>query len=281
VALAFLTSMAGSIGFITAYQLDAGTQWLAVALVVALGGLGVGLVWWSRRLMPQSDASEPRPVLVPPVAEEERTAATFEEGRRSVGRRGLLGSLLAGALGAFGLGALWPVRSLGPRPAIGLRETGWADGVHLVDEAGRRIPADALDPGGILTVFPEGRDPAADDQVVLLRIEVGDLLLPAEREGWTPDGYVAYSKVCTHAGCPVGLYQNVGYLLLCPCHQATFDVARAAVPVFGPAARALPQLPLRIGDDDTLVAAGPFSGPVGPDRWRLGGEAGDEGPASA
>jgi ubiquinol-cytochrome c reductase iron-sulfur subunit len=145
--------------------------------------------------------------------------------------------------------------------------------VHLVDEAGERVGVDTLDEGGVLTVFPEGRDPRADDQVVLLRIGLEDLRLPPEREGWTPRGYLAYSKVCTHAGCPVGMYQNVGYVLLCPCHQATFDVVRAAEPIFGPAARALPQLPLRIADDDTLVAAGEFSGPVGPGRWRLGEEA--------
>ena len=272
VAGAFLVSVIGSLGFIAAYQLDAGTQWLAASLTVGLAGLGAGLTWWSRRLMPQQDETQEREVLAPPPVEEEETAATFQRGRHGVRRRGVLGGLLAAALGALGLSTLWPIRSLGPRPREGFRETGWAEGIHLVDEAGERIAVDTLDPGGMVTVFPEGRSPGADDQVALLRLEIGDLRLPRDREDWTPEGYIAYSKVCTHAGCPVGLFHNVGYVLICPCHQATFDVVRAAEPVFGPAARALPQLPLRIDADGTLMAAGEFSGPVGPGRWRLGGD---------
>lgn len=267
--LALLVSIAGSAGFIAAYQLDAGTQWLGLSLAVALAGTGAGLGWWSRRLMPHQDEEEERETLAPPPQDELDAAAAFERGRRGVHRRGLLGGLLAAALGALGLGAIWPARSLGPPPRVG-RGTGWREGVHLVDEAGERVPVDALDTGGMITVFPEGRSRNADDQVALLRMALGDLRLPRGREDWTPEGYVAYSKVCTHAGCPVGMFHNVGYVLMCPCHQATFDVLQAAEPVFGPAARALPQLPLRIGEDDTLVAAGDFSGPVGPGRWRLG-----------
>jgi ubiquinol-cytochrome c reductase iron-sulfur subunit len=272
VAAAFAVSVFASVGFIAAYQLDAGTQWLAFALAVALGGLGTGLAWWSRRLMPQGPAEEERPTLASPPEEEQRTAEAFRAGRHAIRRRGLLGGLLATAVGALGLGTLWPVRSLGPAPSASLRQTGWREGVRLVDESGAAITTATLDVGGVVTVFPEGPERAADDQVVLLRLPPGDLDLPDGRQDWTPDGYIAYSKVCTHAGCPVGLYQNVGYLLLCPCHQATFDVAQAARPVFGPAPRELPQLPLRVGEDDSLVAGGDFSGPVGPDRWRLGGQ---------
>ena len=268
VALAFGLSATASVGFIVAYQIDAGTQWLALTFGGALGGLGVGLALWSKRLMPHESVEEPRPTLVPPAEEERQAAEAFREGRRSIQRRGLLGGLLATALGALGLGALWPARSLGPRPQ-NPRRTGWREGVGVVDERGRRVGVDALTFGGVLTVFPEGREPAADDQVALLRVPIEDLSLPDGREDWTPEGYVAYSKVCTHAGCPVGLYQSVGLLLLCPCHQATFDVARGARPVFGPAPRELPQLPLRLADDGTLVAGGDFSGPVGPDHWRI------------
>lgn len=270
VVLAFLASIAGSVLFIVAYQADASTQWLGLSLVLAFAGVGAGLVWWSRRLMPQQSAEEERPTLVSPAEQERETAETFESGRRSIARRGLLGGLLAAALGALGLGAIWPVSSLGPRPAGRLQRTGWREGIHLVDEQGSRVSLGALDIGSVLTVFPEGRDPRADDQVLLLRLQPEDLQLPAGRGEFAPEGYVAFSKVCTHAGCPVGLYQNVGHFLLCPCHQATFDVVRGAEPVFGPAARALPQLPLTIGDDDTLVAADDLTGPVGPDRWRLG-----------
>ena len=273
VALALLASMGGSAGFVAAYQIDAGTQWLGFWLMVALAGIGTGLVRWSKRLMPQESVVEEREPLIPPPEEEGRTARQFERGRQSIQRRGVLGGLLATALGTFGVGAVWLFRSLGPRPATGLRSTGWAEGVALVDATGERVTVETLDEGGALTVFPEGRDPRADDQVLLLRVGLEDLRLPSGREEWTPFGYVAFSKVCTHAGCPVGLYQSVGYVLLCPCHQATFDVVRGCEPVFGPAPRALPQLPLRVDDNEALVAAGDFSGPVGPGRWRLGGDA--------
>jgi ubiquinol-cytochrome c reductase iron-sulfur subunit len=270
VALAFALSAAASAGFIVAFQVDAGTQWLAFSLAIALGALGAGLAWWSKRLMPHGSVEEPRPTLVPPVEQERQAAETFETGRRAIQRRGVLGALLAAAVGALGVGSVWPVRSLGPPPASGPRTTGWRDGIRVVDERGRRVTVNSLAFGGVLTVFPEGHGPSANDQVVLLRIPPEDLALPPGRENWTPEGYVAFSKVCTHAGCPVGLYQNVGLLLLCPCHQATFDVAQGARPVFGPAPRELPQLPLRLADDDTLLAGGDFSGPVGPDRWRVG-----------
>jgi ubiquinol-cytochrome c reductase iron-sulfur subunit len=87
------------------------------------------------------------------------------------------------------------------------------------------------------------------------------------RENWAIDGVVAYSKLCTHTGCPVGLYQAEAGLLLCPCHQSTFDVLDGARPVFGPAARALPQLPLGRNDRGELVALGDFSSPVGAEFW--------------
>lgn len=269
VALAFLISVVASGAFIVGYQIDGGTQWLGLAMGTAFGALGTGLALWSRRLMPHGAAEEPRPVLVPPEEEERDAAQTFQEGRRAIQRRGLLGGLLASALGALGLGALWPAQSLGPAPRSALRTTGWREGVHLVDERGQRVGVDTLDYGSVLTVFPEGRSPTADDQVILLRVPRENLALPAGRQDWTPEGYIAYSKVCTHAGCPVGLYQDVGLLLLCPCHQATFDVVQAARPVYGPAPRALPQLPLRLVGGQ-LVAGGDFSGPVGPDRWRVG-----------
>ena len=95
--------------------------------------------------------------------------------------------------------------------------------------------------------------------------------MPREgREDWTVENIVAYSKICTHAGCPVGLYQAELGLLLCPCHQSTFDVLEWARPVFGPAARSLPQLPLALDDDGYIIATGDFSGPVGPGFWDRG-----------
>jgi ubiquinol-cytochrome c reductase iron-sulfur subunit len=101
-----------------------------------------------------------------------------------------------------------------------------------------------------------------------MRVEPGLIVPLPGRETWTPDGYVVYSKICTHAGCPVGLYQRETQQLLCPCHQSSFDVLHHAKPVFGPAAAPLPQLPIELGADGFLRATGDFSEPVGPSFWR-------------
>ncbi|HVL53730.1 MAG TPA: Rieske (2Fe-2S) protein, partial [Vitreimonas sp.] len=81
--------------------------------------------------------------------------------------------------------------------------------------------------------------------------------------------FIAYSKICTHAGCPVGLYRAGQHTLICPCHQSEFDVLAGAVPISGPAARALPQLPIRL-EGDTFVAVGDYTEPVGPSFWNMG-----------
>jgi ubiquinol-cytochrome c reductase iron-sulfur subunit len=80
---------------------------------------------------------------------------------------------------------------------------------------------------------------------------------------------LAFSRICTHAGCPVGLYQSETHLLLCPCHQSTFNVLQSAVPTGGPATRSLPQLPLYVDSDGTLRASGGFSEPPGPGFWGM------------
>jgi quinol---cytochrome c reductase iron-sulfur subunit len=129
------------------------------------------------------------------------------------------------------------------------------------------VAAAAVPIGGLVTVFPEGAVGSADGQAVLVRVHP-ELLRPAAgRENWSPDGLIAFSKVCTHAGCPVGLYQSRTHELFCPCHQSAFNVLDSARPTLGPAARALPQLPLEIDGDGVLVARGPFPEPIGPAYW--------------
>jgi ubiquinol-cytochrome c reductase iron-sulfur subunit len=116
-------------------------------------------------------------------------------------------------------------------------------------------------------VFPEGNVGAHEASALLIRLEDGLAQLPSDRTGWTPSGNIAYSKICTHAGCPVALYRKESYQLYCPCHQSTFDVLFAARPLSGPATRALPQLPLAVDGEGYLIAQGDFSDPVGPDSW--------------
>lgn len=129
---------------------------------------------------------------------------------------------------------------------------------------GTPVSIDTLQPGSTLLVFPE--DSIADEkaQTVLVRVNEQFLRMPRERADWAPMGYLAYSRICTHAGCPVGLYQKETHLLLCPCHQSSFDVLKGAEPTGGPAARALPQVPLYVDADGTLRARGGFSTPPGP-----------------
>jgi ubiquinol-cytochrome c reductase iron-sulfur subunit len=267
--LLFLLSLAGSIIFAVAYSMAAGTQVLGLTLGIAMLALGAGMAVWSKGLMPQGPFTEERPDLEPTLEEERAAAETFFGGGRDIGRRRLLGPVFAAAASVLGIVVLWPVRSLGPRPGNTLRETGWRQGIRVVNELGQPVRADELGIGGVITAFPEGYVRSADAQTIIVRVSDAVLRLPVGRENWAPNGYLAYSKVCTHAGCPVGLYQAAAHLLICPCHQAGFDVLDAARPVFGPATRPLPQLPLGVDSEGFLVARGEFSEPVGPGFWEL------------
>jgi ubiquinol-cytochrome c reductase iron-sulfur subunit len=121
---------------------------------------------------------------------------------------------------------------------------------------------------GFLTVFPEDHTDAADAQTVLIRLAEDDQT-PGPEEA-TVDGFVAFSKVCTHAGCPVGLYQAATRELFCPCHQSVFAVLEGAEPTAGPATRPLPQLPIGLDENGFLIALGDFPEPIGPGFWNRG-----------
>ena len=175
--------------------------------------------------------------------------------------------LLAGAAGALGLAALFPIRSLGPRPGAGLKASPFSAGDHLINEQGERVRPEDVAVDGFITVFPEDNLQDANAPTLLIHTRPGQNVPRSGREDWAVDDLVAYSKICTHAGCPVGLYQAESGLLLCPCHQSTFDVGDGSRPVFGPATRSLPQLPLALDDDGYLMASGEFSSPIGPGFW--------------
>ena len=178
------------------------------------------------------------------------------------GRRTFLSRALLAAAGLLGIGLLVPITSLGPAPGDTLRRTKWAKGVRLVTSTGKPVrPADVV-VGGIATIWPEGSIADERSAVVLLRLQQPGV--PPTQLDWVVDDLVAYSKVCTHAGCPVALYRERDNALFCPCHQSTFAPNRGAVPTFGPAARALPQLPMGTDADGYLVALGDFEAQVGP-----------------
>ena len=265
VARWFAASTAASIGLAVAYALDANAQVQGVLAAVALAALAAGFVRWSERLMPPGPYVEERhPLAAPP--EEDRAADRALAGE-GLPRRRFLGRMLGAALAALGVALLFPIRSLGPSPGRSLLRTAWRRGMRLVTPEGQPVAAETLQLGGVLTVFPEGRTDAADSQAILVRVDPAAITPVAGREAWAPDGNVAYSKICTHAGCPVGLYEDRTGQLFCPCHQSVFDALDGARPLTGPATRALPQLPLEVDDEGYLRSGGDFSQPVGPATW--------------
>ena len=270
--LAFALSGAGSTAFAVLYVLGGQPQLEGVFLAVALGGLALGLGLWGKAITPADAAVEEWEDPGPEPEEREDAVAALRREEARLPRRRFLLAGLAGALGALGLAFLFPLRSLGPSVGRRLHETAWGAGARLVTPDGRPVRAEDVDVGGVLTVYPEGHVGVADSQVLVIRLERGRYRARPGRENWAPDDLVAFSKVCTHAGCPVGLYDADAHRLVCPCHYATFDVLDACEPIFGPARRALPQLPLEIGDDGTLVAQDDFDEPVGPGFWTWGRE---------
>ncbi|HEY2916007.1 MAG TPA: Rieske 2Fe-2S domain-containing protein [Candidatus Limnocylindrales bacterium] len=264
-ALFGLASLAG-IALLVLYAAGGQTQLEAILLAAALGGIGLGIVLWAHHLLPDElVVAERHPLATPPQPDPpEAEAAT-----RAITRRTLLVRTLGGAFAALGAGLAVPVLSLGPAPSGPNRPTGYRAGVRLVGLDGQPLKAQDLPVDGVATVFPDGAVGSAIGQTVVVRVDPGLLRLPADRAAWAPQGYVAYSKLCTHAGCPVGLYRAEEHRLLCPCHQSTFDVLDGAKPVFGPAARPLPQLPIQLQPDGTIVALDDFPEPVGPSVWNL------------
>lgn len=269
VFIAFLIGTAGAIGLGFAFALDLGTQWLGLTLAVAFSGIGYGLVAWGHRLMPPGGAVEERKLMSEVAESEGEIKQLLEESAGGIQRRGLLGGALAAALGATGIAALFPLRSLGPRPEDDLRWTAYSlvPRPRLVTSEGLPIHRDELPVGAFLTVFPEGHAGAADAQTALMRLPDDAEIRPPTRAEWIAASHIAYSKICTHAGCPVGLYQVEEQVLICPCHQSTFSVVEGGEPSLGPAARALPQLPLGVDDQGFLIATGDYPEAVGSGWW--------------
>jgi ubiquinol-cytochrome c reductase iron-sulfur subunit len=266
ITLLLAASMAASLSLVGVYVLDLGGAPLeGVLLAVALGGVGAAIVVWAVALMHAPPETEERePLASPPPA---REAAAVAPDLESITRRRFLVRLLAGAGGLLAAALALPAFSLGPQPGRALFESAWRSGVRLVGDDGEPIRPEDLVEDAVRTVFPEGAVGRPDSPAMLIRLRPSDLQLPMDRLGYDHDFCVAYSKICTHAGCPVGLYRAQDRALICPCHQSTFDVRRGAVPVFGPAARRLPQLNLDVDEDGFLVALGDFDEPVGPSFW--------------
>jgi ubiquinol-cytochrome c reductase iron-sulfur subunit len=269
-AFAFAVSAAGSVLFAATYVRKTGPGWQGLGLGIALAALAVALAVWATRVLPQRQVTDERDDYPSSTLERRAMDADVRASAEALSRFNFLVRSLWVALGALGVALVFPLRSLAPAFGSGLYHTRWFRGARMVREDGSPVRAADLGIGAVLTVFPEGFAGDPFSQTLLLRVPVESLRLDPSRMSWAPGGFIAFSKICTHAGCPVGLYRRTAQQLLCPCHQSVFDVARGAVPVSGPAVRALPQLPIQVGDDGFLRAQGDYAEPVGPSFWERG-----------
>jgi ubiquinol-cytochrome c reductase iron-sulfur subunit len=251
---------------------------LGLSLAVSLLGIGAGAVHWAKTLMSDEERIEYRHLQR--GTDEERSDAvgllklgTDESG---IARRPLLRNTLIGAMALFPLPGLIFLRDAGPMPGRQLSTTIWEKGTRLTkDPEGGAIKASDLSLGSVVHVMPEGIDNLEDAleqrakaAVLLIRLEQDQLAAESLPDSYA--GIVAYSKICTHMGCPVALYEQRTHHLLCPCHQSTFDLTQNCKVIFGPAKRPLPQLAITVDDEGYLIAKGPFSEPVGPSFWERG-----------
>ena len=279
------------IGFIAAYvgvdkermvsvpllgEIGAQNALFGLTLGGALALIGAGLIQWARKLMSNVEIIEERHPLRSTGAKREAAAAEIKTGVEDsrIGRRPLLigGSLLA-AVGGLLTAPLVLLRDLGPLPEQKLRRTAWADHREIVYEnSGEPVRADDLEIGSMIAGRPrdvEDLTELAKASIFLIRMNPSEVVNQRQIE-WGYEGIFAFSRICTHVGCPVHLYEDTSHHLLCPCHQSTFDMTDAAKVIFGPAGRPLPQLRITANEAGELVAVEDFTEPVGPSFWERG-----------
>jgi ubiquinol-cytochrome c reductase iron-sulfur subunit len=271
-----LVGLAGAAAtlFIVAYALEWSTQVLGLALGGALAAIAAALILAGKRVAPGEKVKEERPRLAHP-SEQRELERDIDRGGKGVSRRGVLLGGAAAAGTALGGALVIPVASLGPKPGAEIGSSPWRRGTRVVDEDGAQLAPADVKVGTFVTAFPDGADKRElGSPVVLVRLPREELDLPPDRSDWDADGVLAFSKICTHAGCTINLYryplfpaQSPGPALVCPCHYSTFDPATGGNRIFGPAGRSLPQLPMALDDAGRLIAGGDFSDPIGPSWW--------------
>ncbi|WP_406708048.1 cytochrome bc1 complex Rieske iron-sulfur subunit [Streptomyces halobius] len=294
VALLFVVSMLATVGFIAAYVaipvdkvvyiwpigLTSALNFsLGLTLGVALFCIGAGAVHWARTLMSDEEVADERHPIEAEPEVKTKVLADFADGAKEsgFGRRKLIRNTMFGALALVPLSGVVLLRDLGPLPENKLRTTGWKRGIRLVNQS-TNLPLRPEDiaVGSLTFAKPEGleeddhdfNNKIAKDALMLVRLQPQDIKDKRELE-WSHEGIVAFSKICTHVGCPVSLYEQQTHHVLCPCHQSTFDLADGARVIFGPAGHALPQLNITV-KDGFLEAASGFEEPVGPSFWERG-----------
>ena len=292
VAILFVLSAIGTVIFIFSYikipknrfiflpvlgSTNAQQLLLGIGLTFSTLFIGLGAVHWAKTLMPDTEVTQERHEFRSEEVDRNEFVKTVKEraAAANLGRRSLIKRSLGLSLGLIGLSPLVLLRDLGPLPKKSLEETSWKKGTRLVTDPGDRpIKPSDLEVGAVAQVLPAllpGEERTLNnigkDAVLLIRIRPEEFQLSPERLSWTYQGIIAFSKICTHMGCAVALYEQQTKHLLCPCHQSTFDVPRAAKVLFGPAARPLPQLAITVDNEGYLVAQKPFAEAVGPSFW--------------
>ncbi|MFF2411125.1 Rieske 2Fe-2S domain-containing protein [Streptomyces sp. NPDC058092] len=295
VAFMFTLSMLATVGFIASYvifpvdkivyiwpfgHVSALNFSLGLTLGVALFTIGAGAVHWARTLMTDVEVADDRHAIEAEPEVRAKVLADFAAGAQesALGRRKLIRNTMFGALALVPLSGVVLLRDLGPLPEKKLRNTLWAKGKQLIN-MNTMLPLRPEDVavGSLTFAMPEGLTEEAEDfqnqiakaALMIIRIEPENIKDKRERE-WAHEGIVAFSKICTHVGCPISLYEQQTHHVLCPCHQSTFDLSDGARVIFGPAGHALPQLRIGVNSEGNLEALGDFEEPVGPAFWERG-----------
>ncbi|OKK08295.1 ubiquinol-cytochrome C reductase [Streptomyces sp. CB03234] len=295
VALLFTLSMLATIGFIASFvifpvdkivyvwplgHVSATNLSLGLTLGLALFCIGAGAVHWARTLMSDEEMADDRHAIEATPEVKAKVMADFADGAREsvIGRRPLIRNTMLGALAMVPLSGVVLLRELGPLPEKKLFHTSWAKGKQLINmNTHEPLRPEDVAVGSLTFAMPEGLEESdhefnnkiAKDALMIVRIQPEDIKDKRELE-WSHEGIVAFSKICTHVGCPISLYEQQTHHVLCPCHQSTFDLSDGARVIFGPAGHALPQLRIGVNDKGFLEALGDFDEPVGPAFWERG-----------
>lgn len=278
VALLLLLAAVGGFGFTVIYIVSPAnqTQWLGLAIGLALASLSAACIVAGKLVVPQETSVEERDQLLEEETVEE-VVGQIESGAEGVSRRGLL--IGAGGVAGAGLtvALVTPAASLGPN-LTGIHDTPWHRGVRMVDEKGVPYLATEIEVGSVYTALPEHADPEnLGSGVIVIKLPPQYVHLPAARRDWAPGGILAFSKICPHAGCAISEYRYPLYVntaeqqpaFTCPCHYSTFLPGYGGKLIFGPAGRELPQLPVMIDPDGYLAAGGAFREDIGPAWWNV------------
>jgi quinol---cytochrome c reductase iron-sulfur subunit len=271
----------------------ASNLFLGLTLGLALLLIGAGLIQWARKLMGDHEIVEYRHGASSSTEDREEALAQFYQGAEEsgFGRRKLIRNSLLGSLALLGIPAIVYLRDLGPLPGNAPATTVWRKGMQVrLDVTGAKIRPSDMEVGTLVNAEPEVffehedengnlvpglegvelQNAKAKAAVILVRMQPDDITPSHQAKNWGIDGILCFSKICTHVGCPISLWEQQTHSVLCPCHQSTFDLADNGKVIFGPAARALPQLPIELDDEGYIVAQSDFTEPVGPSYWERG-----------